>query len=52
MSIKITDANGRKPTFTQLDVDRVLYIDGCEAQPCLHFANPMLTRAVVVEAEA
>jgi hypothetical protein len=52
MNVKITDIDGKKPTFTQWDVDRVLYIDGCDSQPCLHFANPMLTRAIVVEAEA
>lgn len=52
MNVRITDIDGKKPTFTQWDVDRVLYIEGCESQPCLHFANPMLIRAMVVQAEA
>lgn len=52
MNVKITDIDGRKPSFTQWDVDRVLYISGCDSQPCLHFANILLKRAIVVEAEA
>lgn len=52
MNVKITDIDGRKPSFTQWDVDRVLYISGCDSQPCLHFANAQLKRAIVVEAEA
>ena len=52
MNVRITDIDGKKPSFVQWDVDRVLYIEGTDSQPCLHFANPMLTRAIVVEAEA
>ena len=52
MNVRITDIDGKKPSFVQWDVDRVLYIEGCDSQPCLHFANPMLTRAIVVQAEA
>lgn len=51
MNVRITDIDGKKPSFVQWDVDRVLYIEGTDSQPCLHFANPMLTRAIVVEAE-
>ena len=48
-NVRITDAAGNKPTFTQWDVDRVLYISGVASKPCLHFANAELTRALVVE---
>ena len=50
-TVKITDAAGNKPAFTQWDVDRILYISGVSSQPCLHFANAELNRALVVEAE-
>ena len=50
-TVKITDAAGNKPVFTQWDVDRILYISGVDSQPCMHFANAELNRALVVEAE-
>lgn len=52
MNIRITDIDGLKPSFTQWDVDRVLYVEGCDTKPMLHFWNDTLTRAIVVEPEA
>ena len=52
MNIRITDIDGLKPSFTQWDVDRVLYVEGCATKPMLHFWNDTLTRAIVVEPEA
>lgn len=52
MNVKITDTDGKKPSFTQWDVDRVLLISGVDSQPALHFANHELRRAIVVLAEA
>lgn len=49
-TVRITDAGGNKPTFVQWDVDRVLYVSGVASQPCLHFANAELKRAIVVQA--
>lgn len=49
-TVRITDAGGKKPTFVQWDVDRVLYVSGVASQPCLHFANAELKRAIVVQA--
>lgn len=51
-SIRITDAAGRKPEFTQWDVDRVLYLSGISTQPFCHFSNEALFRALPVECEA
>lgn len=51
MNVKITDIDGKKPSFTQWDVDRVLLISGVDSQPALHFANHELRRAIVVLAE-
>lgn len=51
MNVRITDVNGKKPTFVQWDVDRILFITGCDSQPCLHFFNALLDRAIVVQAE-
>lgn len=48
-TVKITDAGGGKPSFTQWDVDRVLYVTGVATQPMLHFSNPELKRALVVQ---
>lgn len=52
VNVRITDATGNKPTFTQWDVDRELYITGVTSKPCLHFANAELSRALVVESVA
>lgn len=49
-TVRITDAGGNKPRFTQWDVDRILYVSGVASQPCLHFANAELKRAIVVQA--
>lgn len=49
-TVRITDAGGNKPSFVQWDVDRVLYVSGVASQPCLHFANAELKRAIVVQA--
>ena len=49
-TVRITDAGGNKPKFVQWDVDRVLYVSGVASQPCLHFANAELKRAIVVQA--
>lgn len=51
MNVKITDIDGKKPSFVQWDVDRVLLISGVDSQPALHFANHELRRAIVVLAE-
>lgn len=51
LNIKITDSDGKKPSFRQWDVDRILYISGVDSQPFLHFANNFLKRAIVVESE-
>lgn len=52
MSITIKDAQGNEPKFVQWEVDRVLFISGTTIKPFLHFANPELKRAIVVESEA
>ena len=50
-TVRITDAGGGTPTFTQWDVDRVVIVSGVTSQPCLHFANAELKRAIVVPTE-
>jgi hypothetical protein len=51
MSIRITDSNGQKPSFTQWEVDRTLRIYG--APDCTaRFENAQLLRALVVPTTA
>lgn len=50
-TVRITDAGGGKPSFTQWDVDRVVIVSGVTSQPMLHFANAELKRAIVVPTE-